>query len=96
MVWFLCGLDNVGSAQIGTGSETYENQRLKQVMVASSTTPFKLEIHDRLYSEQYFKKQPFENQILNDGHEESCMEIITISKRNADVILKGRNVHLSE
>ncbi len=59
---------------------------MKQVTVASSTTP--LEIYDELYSEPYFKKQIFENQILNDGHKENSREIITISKTIADAIFE--------
>jgi hypothetical protein len=87
MVWSLCGvpgLNNAGSAHIRTGSEISVEQKSKQVTVASSTTP--LEIHDVLYSKQYFKNQTFEDQNLNGGHEENRMEIIRISKRIADVI----------
>ncbi len=77
------GLNNAGSAHIRTGSETSVESKSKQVTVASSTA---LEIYDGLYSKQYFKNQTFEDQILNDDHEENGMDIITISKRIADVI----------
>jgi hypothetical protein len=82
MVWSLCGvpgLNNAGSAHIRTESETSVEQKSKQVMVASSTTP--LEIYDGLYSNPYFKNQTFEDQILNDDHEENGMKIITISRK---------------
>jgi hypothetical protein len=99
MVWSLCGvpgLNNAGSlsAHIRTGSETSVEQKSKQVTVASLTTP--LEIYDALYSNMYFKNQTFEDQILNKGREENGMEIITISKRIADVILDGRKALLSD
>jgi hypothetical protein len=87
MVWSLCGvpgLNIAGSAHIRTGSEPSVEQKKKQVTVASSMTP--LEIYDGLYSKPYFKNQTFEDQILNDGHDVNDMEIITISKRIANVI----------
>ncbi len=64
----LCGVRGLDpahipcSAHIGTGSQTYENQRSKQVTVASSTSPY--ERCDRLYPIPDVRKQTLENKLL--------------------------------
>jgi hypothetical protein len=63
----------------------HENQELKQVTVASSTTP--PEVLDRLYSVPYSRQQTLFNQELNVICEENDgKEIITIPEFIADVI----------
>ncbi len=57
------GLDIPCSAHIGTGSQIYENQRSKQVTVASSTSPY--ESFDRLYPTTNLRKQTLENKLLD-------------------------------
>jgi hypothetical protein len=66
MACSLCGvrgLDIPCSAHIGTGSQTYENQRSKQVTVASSMSPY--ERFDRLYPIPDHIEQTLENKLLD-------------------------------
>ncbi len=91
MACSLCGvrgLDIPCSAHIGTGSQTYENQRSKQVTVATSTSPY--ESFDRLYHLYLIpdlRKQTLENKLLDAICKGvSGTEIIEISDKIADVI----------
>ncbi len=88
MACSLCGvrgLDIPCSARIGTGSQNYENQRSKQVTVASSTSPY--ERFDRLYPIPDLRKQTLENKLLEAiCRGVSGTEITEISDIIADVI----------
>jgi hypothetical protein len=88
MAFSLCGvrgLDIPCSAHIGTGSQTYENQRSKRVTAASSTSPY--ERFDRLYPIPDLRKQTLENKLLDAICKGiSGTEIIEISDKIADVI----------
>ena len=81
MACSLCGvrgLDIPCSAHIRTGSQTYENQRSKQVTVATLTSPY--ESFDRLYPIPDLRKQTLENKLLDAICKEiSGTEIIEIS-----------------
>jgi hypothetical protein len=79
------GLGGPCSAHTGTGEPTYENQRSKQVTVASSLTP--RDVLDELYSVPYLKERTSEDIIS----EHICRgkigtKIITIPERIANVI----------
>jgi hypothetical protein len=79
------GLINGGSAHSRAGSETTEDQRSKQVTVASYTTP--LEYYDGVYSMPYIDFQSPANQVAKDENQDNNgSEIIILSKRIADYI----------
>ena len=88
MACSLCGmrgLDIPCSAHIGTGSQTYDNQRSKQVTVASSTSTY--ERFDRLFPIPDLRKQTLENKLLDAiCRGVSGSEIIEISNKIADVM----------
>jgi hypothetical protein len=88
------GLTNGGSAHSRAGSETTEDQRSKQVTVASYTTP--LEYYDGVYSMPYIDFQSPANQVAKDENQDNNgSEIIILSKRIV-TFLEGRNAHLSD
>ena len=77
------GLINGGSAHSRTGSETTEDQRSKQVTVASYTTS--LEHYDGVYSMPYIYSQSRAKQVSNDVYEDnSGSEKIILSNRISD------------
>ncbi len=81
------GLNIPGSAYIGTGSKTYENQSLRseRVTVASSTSPY--ESFDRVYPIPDLRKQTLENKQLDAICKGiSGTKIMEISDKIADVI----------
>ena len=79
------GLDIPCSAHTETGSQTYVNQRFKQVAVASSTSPY--EIFNRSYPIPDLRKQTFENKLLDAiCRGVSGTEIIEIFDKITDVI----------
>ena len=94
----LCGvprLINDSSAHSGTGSETAEDQRSKQVTVASYTTP--LEHYDGVYSIWYSNFQSPANQVSEDEYEDNNGgEKNLLSKELLITFLEGRNAHLSD
>ena len=76
MAGSLCGvpgLINGGSAHCRTGSETTEDQRSKQVTIASYMTP--LEHYDGIYSMQYVDFQSPANQVSKDVYEDNNCRI---------------------
>ncbi len=83
-----CGvprLINDSSAHSSTGSETTEDQRSKQVTVASFTTP--LEHYEGVYSMPYDNFQSPANQVSEDEYEDNNGSVkIMLSKRIADYI----------
>jgi len=88
MACSLCGvrgLDIPCSAHIRTGSQTCENQRSKQVTVASSTSPY--ERFDGLYPIPDYRRATLENKMLDAICKRVAgTEIIIISEKAADVI----------
>jgi hypothetical protein len=81
----LRGLDIPCSAHIGTRGQTYENQRSKQVAVASLTSL--CERFDRLHPIPDLRKQMLENKLLDAICKGiSGTEIIEISDEITDVI----------
>ena len=86
MARFLCGvpgLINDSSTHSRTGSETTEDQRSKQVRVASYTTP--MEHYDGIYSMPYINFQSPANQVSKDEPEDNNgSENIILLKRIAD------------
>ena len=79
------GLINASSAHSRTGSESTEDQRSKQVTVASYTTP--MEHYDGIYSIPYIDFQSPANQIYKDESEDNNgSEKIILSNRIADYI----------
>ena len=68
----LCGVPELihgSSAHSSTGSETTEDQRSKQVTVASCTTP--LEHYEGIYSMPYDNLQSPTNQVMEDEYEDN-------------------------
>ena len=89
------GLTNGGSAHSRAGSETTEDQRSKQVTVASYTTP--LEYYDGVYSMPYIDFQSPANQVSKDGYEHNNgSEKKYFRKESLITFLEGRNAHLSD
>jgi hypothetical protein len=88
MACSLCGvrgLDIPCSAHIRTGSQTYENQRSKQVTVASSTSPY--ERFDGLSPIPDYRRATLESKKLDAiCRGVAGTEIIIISEKAADVI----------
>ena len=77
------GLDIPCSAHTRTGSQTYEDQRSKQVTVASSTSPY----GDRLSPIPDYRRATLENKMLDAiGKRVAGTEIIIISEKAADMI----------
>ena len=73
MAWSLTlsvsGMISRGSAYSRIGSETTEDQRSKQVAVASYTTPF--EHYDGFYTMPYIDFQSLANQVFKDKYEDN-------------------------
>jgi len=87
------GLTNGGSAHSRAGSETTEDQRSKQVTVASDTTP--LEYYDGVYSMPYIDFQSPANQVSKDEFEDNKRsEKLYFRKESLITFLEGRNAHL--
>jgi len=89
------GLTNGGSAHSRAGSETTEDQRSKQVTVASYTTP--LEYYDGVYSMPYIDFYH-----LRTKYRRMNMKTTTVVKKlyfrkeSLITFLEGRNAHLSD
>ena len=89
------GLTNGGSAHSRAGSETTEDQRSKQVTVASYTTP--MEYYDGVYSMPYIDSESPANQVSEDEYEDNNGgEKNLLSKELLITFLEGRNAHLSD
>ena len=89
------GLINGGSAHSRAGSETTEDQRSKQVTVASYTTP--LEYYDGVYSMPYIDFQSPANQVSKDEYQDNNgSEKLYFRKESLITFLEGRNAHLSD